>query len=103
LLLKLALRSRQKNRLVSAKLSENPAQPCVRLIPFSTNIATKPGIITGEASPENNPAAALLFASLRPVPLIIHEETAPGLPAVWRDSWFVNICDVRLLRPAKRR
>jgi hypothetical protein len=46
-------------------------------MPFSTNIATKPGIITGEAGPENNAAAALLFASLQPVPLIIHEETAP--------------------------
>jgi hypothetical protein len=46
------------------------------LIPFSTSIATKPGIITGEAGPENNAAAALLFASLQPVPLIIHEETA---------------------------
>jgi hypothetical protein len=45
-------------------------------MPFSTNIATKPEIITGEAGPENNAAAALLFASLQPVPLIIHEETA---------------------------
>jgi hypothetical protein len=71
----LALRSRRKNRLVSTKLSENPAQPCVRLMPFFTNIATKPGIITGEAGLENNAAAALLFASLQPVPLIIQEET----------------------------
>jgi hypothetical protein len=46
------------------------------LIPFSTNIATKPGISTGEAVPENHSAAALLFAALQPVPLITHEETA---------------------------
>jgi hypothetical protein len=43
------------------------------LIPFSTNIATKPGII--EDGPENN-AAPLLFASLQSVPLVIHEATA---------------------------
>jgi hypothetical protein len=62
------------------RLSKTERKPSATLRPldsFFTNIATKPGIVTGQAGPENNAAAALLFASLQPVALIIHEETAP--------------------------